>query len=1283
MAVESSGVNITISVTDANSSATVAKVEQNLTQLGSAGARAGTQVAAGMRQAEAATMSFAQRNQAAMDAFMAQRRAEQADPAFQARQQQMVAEGNARIAQNQAIANAAAAAKSAAAKTTEATGRMAGGYGEARIAAGALMGSNRAMAMGLAGMAARAQSLAPLMNAMMPVAVGVAMVGIVVQLGEEVYNLYEKWLDTDGAIEKYNDKATEAASKRFYQTAGIDELTKDLKEASKQVDDLNKKRAASPTPVGVSSYETFGRAGGYRVAVERKTQPAPYYGMGDVNEQNQAQVKLDFDRLKLNEELHRVDLQHIQDANLLNEAKLRGIDKERAAMEGADKIAAANRAYAFDQQKILHDISSRTGDLKPGDPNYVGPVSMPDATTGAAEESEARQHAQAEFEAHQFETQRSNATELRHLHEQALEAGMRGSALYHEQEAAAIADLREKGIASAEAVADVRRRFHNEEMKRLEDEQRQTSEIVRTAALAGMTGIQRTQAEGMNRVADIESDPSLADYPAERAKRVVAAQQETNAQIREDQRNFAQEINSLADASATHQVQGFAKIRADASKQLDDLQKKFDEVYGHMSRTTPQDADIYAQGLAQLHRGQSAIGSQESGQEADLARKNAQETAQIEAEANEKWLSAEKQKTAAIQDEYEERLRKFKQEQTEEGLSQDDYNRRVVAAAQIREAELVQNATEAREKMARQFDSLFKGLDHPAKYLQDLGDKVAGEAAATMVQRVQQHFGKSGSPTGLQGFFGTMMSDFGFGGHHGQGSSDTGHGSGHAAHMPAEKSLSIAQAHITVGSATISGFGGMGASSGTMGSTWGSGSGGASPTSSFQPGKGVPGTAGIHDSHSFSSTDTIGQGGSFGSSSASFGGPYSASGAVAGPTSSRSRFVGGAGSSGFADSAMNFASENSSAIPSKGVSTAVGNASSAVDLYKQGKNYFAGFGKSGNQTFGTALSVPFGSSTDLNATLKSRAANQTVGTGLSDPSGMNLSATLKNNAVTGVANSLSLTSAAQKDFSGGSGASSSNSNGGMLGGGGFKANAVDAGQGALGVYSAVEGNGGLGGALSGAMSGMQLGMALGGPMGAAIGAAGGAIAGAIGLGGREKARVYDLKTVRPRLANDRDAFQQGSMDFLSAYSDMESLQTEAFKAVSAMGPAARAYRNEYITPEIKAAEARLNAEQKAGRSQYTAQPASFDVGTDSVPHDGLAYIHRKERIMPSDQNERITRAIESTSGKMPVASAPMGDLHLHVHAIDAKGVQGFLGKYKHDIRSAVNQSYAENSGGGL
>jgi hypothetical protein len=130
-----------------------------------------------------------------------------------------------------------------------------------------------------------------------------------------------------------------------------------------------------------------------------------------------------------------------------------------------------------------------------------------------------------------------------------------------------------------------------------------------------------------------------------------------------------------------------------------------------------------------------------------------------------------------------------------------------------------------------------------------------------------------------------------------------------------------------------------------------------------------------------------------------------------------------------------------------------------------------------------------------------------------------------------------------------------------------------------------------------------------------------------------------------------------------------------------MGPSAMSYWNDTIKTEIEQAQGKLTAEQRAGRSMYSAQGASYDIGSDSVPATGWNLNHAGERIIPSDQNERITQAMESGS-KMPT-QAPMGDVHLHVHAIDAQGVSQFLGKYKHNIRSAVNDSYAENSGGGM
>jgi hypothetical protein len=244
----------------------------------------------------------------------------------------------------------------------------------------------------------------------------------------------------------------------------------------------------------------------------------------------------------------------------------------------------------------------------------------------------------------------------------------------------------------------------------------------------------------------------------------------------------------------------------------------------------------------------------------------------------------------------------------------------------------------------------------------------------------------------------------------------------------------------------------------------------------------------------------------------------------------------------------------------------------------------------------------------------------------------------------------------------------------------YGSEALGAAQGAVGVWAAHEGGGGVGGGLKGAASGAEMGLMIGGPIGAAVGAAAGAIIGGIGSG--KNAREYDLKTVRPRIANDLEAYHSGGMNYLGAYSDAQSLQMEADQTTKKMGPANSRYFGSTIIPEIKQLMGKLDSEQRAGRSMYSASPGSYAIGTDSILETGWNLNHQGERIIPSDQNERITQAIEG-GGKMPVQSTSMGDMHVHLHANDAKSGAQFLMDNMHVIRAAFNQSFAENSGGGL
>jgi len=141
-------------------------------------------------------------------------------------------------------------------------------------------------------------------------------------------------------------------------------------------------------------------------------------------------------------------------------------------------------------------------------------------------------------------------------------------------------------------------------------------------------------------------------------------------------------------------------------------------------------------------------------------------------------------------------------------------------------------------------------------------------------------------------------------------------------------------------------------------------------------------------------------------------------------------------------------------------------------------------------------------------------------------------------------------------------------------------------QGAMGLYGAAMSTGGVTGALGGASSGMQLGMSVGGPIGAAVGAIAGGVLGFMGFGGRNTAETYYLKNVKPHIDQDEHAFDTGTLDYMSAYQDMTSLQGEALHTTSAMGFGGRSYYRDTIKPAISTAQANFTREEQAGRSQF-------------------------------------------------------------------------------------------------
>jgi len=685
--------------------------------------------------------------------------------------------------------------------------------------------------------------------------------------------------------------------------------------------------------------------------------------------------------------------------------------------------------------------------------------------------------------------------------------------------------------------------------------------------------------------AKLKADDELAAARASHHTKEVSNQKEENELARE---RLA--LTRLQQETQLQGMTGIARIEQEGANRVENLTTVDPDLRsqqaGEIKKQTAYESGQWAQNQTdEQTRGIQEAGAAVEKEEKDLVAKHqkaADETLKIEDQARVKLLSAEKQKTASIQAELNERKEKYAEELKAQEISQDDYNRRVTAAEMQANAERIQAATEARKKMAGEFTEFFEGMEHPGKYFAKLGDKAAGQSAAALWQRFSSSHGGGAASEGHDGVFGDLLGGFG-----GFGKKGKTPGAGGIPGMPAThesgKSMSIATAVIHVGSATISAGGGGGGFAGGGGSGYAGGS--TAPGNATVAGPG--------------STSSMNPGGGFS------GGATTAAGAAFSAGSS----IGSAGGGAF--------------------KTALSDTSQGIGLAKQLKGNFGGFKpKSGDDSLRTTtpqIDGQFNSKGEF-------VPGQSAGNG-------------------------SMTS---------SGFSSSNTSGALQGG--------------MGVWAAHEGGGGAGGAMKGAASGAEMGLMIGGPIGAVIGAVAGAIIGGVGSG--KKAREYDLKTVRPRMAQDLAAYHAGGMSYLDAFTDAVSLQQEADSTTKKMGPADHRYFENTIKPELMQLEGKLSTEEKHGRGQLSASTAQYATGTDYVPGTGLAILHKGEGVFDSSRNERVTQAVESMS-RMPVQSASMGDVHLHVHAIDAKGVTQFLDKYKHNIRSAVNDSYAENSGGGM
>lgn len=1057
----------------------------------------------------------------------------------------------------------------------------------------------------------KSQAVMGVVAAMRSGLIAMGAIGIGVALVSQFASLYDAIKDDSDAVKEFDRNLSEEAQKKFFDEAQFSMAREQFTAMDKQLTELDRKHAVSMTwqeRVGAALSGDYGQIG---LAVT-----SPSMSDGDAKKRNTAREVANTEPVKSEDERHQKVMADLDKEGKAASAMQGGYARNQREFTLAQAKADEDHLHRIEQ--LNQQIKISNGNRKPGDDGYIPllddkhPENVPDP-----ERKNALTVAKAELGAQNTEFTRQRNDEIRRLEIEGNNASLKSYQLLMAQKEQAEEDFVRKFGSSEAARSAIEQKYNDEAARRLREQQDELNAQSRAAALAGMTGIAAIQARGGDAQTKIDDNLREGKYfgtrdDQERAagQASAAATRQADAEIEAEKKRFAQSVDAIADESVSHQVQGFARINLETKKQLDDLQGHFDEVYGGIAdKTSP----AYLQGLAQLNRGRAAISAGGDAETTELVRKNAEETQKLQEEAQRASLPQMLQHEQEIRDQYNDRVRAYQDMLSQQEISQQDFNARVLAAGQLMQAQLAEQARQERDKLAAEIQPFFT---HPLQALERIGEQQAARYAATMLQAATG--GRAAAAAG-GGKRGSLLDIFTMGA--------AGHGRNQT-NVPHASEAAHALATMTVNASTVIINGGGGSASGgasTLPMTVRNADGSTS-TMHVPMGGGYSGTAGV-----------------YGGGSASTAGGFSLPGFDASSAGALGS-IPGAGASGIPGAAGGW-SGGAMSTGSTGLQTAdkaavdlTGGISQAQQVATLGQQLFQANGAAG--AAGTAGQV-----------------SSTLGT------------------VAGVAGP------------------------------------------AAGLFGALMGNGGAGGALEGAVSGAKLGAMVGGPMGMAVGAAAGAIVGLIGIGGQEAAEKYYINSVHPRIMQDLTGFSMGSMDYQSAYTDLVALDKEARDATKKFGMGGKREWDEKIHPEIMSAQAQVEREQKAGRSQYGMSASQFHSGGfvngfgdyATSPDEGWAHLKRGETVM----HERAT----DTHGPelaMMLAGASRGQMAsyygaqqmqstyratmqnaafggagnsynyghtFHISAIDTQSFSDALMNGRHDVRQALNQSYAENSGG--
>ncbi len=449
---------------------------------------------------------------------------------------------------------------------------------------------------------------------------------LVFHIGEEVYDLYKKWVDTTRAVKDYEIEAGKAAKQKLFEDGSFDRQMGLLQGASSEIDQLiAKKKAYDQQSIVMKGYD-FASGKGFTTSDDEHLADA-------MARQNQAEVGT-------LQKSHQLMLQNIDDIERRRKASATAagaIQIEREAMRQRNK---ENLSFAQEMDTTLVDQINRAHDA---DPKKFHNVAGYNLNAGQAEYGAAEQSADS--------TQRGAATqlaiqqekELMDLRHQADQAGLEGGRLLQTQRVAALEDLsfkwrgvsiQNKQYAAEEAALN--QRFDNEELKRIQEQADALRKRNQDAGLRGLTGLAASDRRAANERTDVDTALAGHRYYGDRQQQEEyasglksaidrGASQDSQKQIDD----FTQRVRQMDASRADSSMTANQRIAADTARTVAEIMKAWNDLYGQLQANDPR----RVQGQQALDAELKNIYASQADQQKKVRQDLADQTKQLQGEA--------------------------------------------------------------------------------------------------------------------------------------------------------------------------------------------------------------------------------------------------------------------------------------------------------------------------------------------------------------------------------------------------------------------------------------------------------------------------------------------------------------------------------------------------------------------------------------------------------------------------------------------------------------------------